>query len=94
MTSLIKSESHIMQLEKRKQKPTVENAFVSLQMYIMQIPILFLEYITSMSEELYAELSSMLSMDIRNKLCSSFLGNCKKCKKRTEVIINDKRCTK
>ena len=39
-----KSESHIMQLERGSRNLTVE-MLVSLQMYIMQIPILFLEYI-------------------------------------------------
>ena len=59
-----KSESHIMQL-------TVEMLCKFEDVYNAD-PNTILGIHTSMSEELYAELS-MLSMDIRNKLCSSFL---------------------
>ena len=66
-----KSESHIMQLARGSRNLTVEMLCKFADVYNAD-PNTILGIHTSMSEELYAELS-MLSMDIRNKLCSSFL---------------------
>ena len=59
-----KSESHIMQLERGSRNLTVEMLCKFADVYNAD-PNTILGIHTSMSEELY--------MDIRNKLCSSFL---------------------